>query len=45
MSKNNSLLTEEAIDFIACTEKGKKVPVCEILEILLCVFVLFYHGN
>ena len=25
-------ITEEAINFIACTEKRKKVPVCEMLE-------------
>ena len=25
-------MTEEAINFIACTEKRKKVPVCEMLE-------------
>ena len=44
LSKNNSLLTKEAINYIALTEKRKKVPVCEILEVL-CVFTLFYHGN
>ena len=27
LSKNNSFLTEEAINFIARTEKRKKVPV------------------
>ena len=32
LSKNNSFLTEEAINNIACTEKRKKVPVCEMLE-------------
>ena len=32
LSKNNSFLTEEAINFIARTEKRKKVPVCEMLE-------------
>ena len=41
LSKNNSFLTEEAINYIARTEQRKKVPVCDIL----CVFVLFYHGN
>ena len=30
--KNNSFLTEEAINFIARTEEKKKVPVCEMLE-------------
>ena len=32
LSKCNSFLTEEAINFIARTEKRKKVPVCEMLE-------------
>ena len=32
LSKSNSFLTEEAINFIARTEKRKKVPVCEMLE-------------
>ena len=32
LSKNNSFLTEEAINYIAPTEKRKKVPVSEILE-------------
>ena len=32
LSKNNSFLTEEAINYIACAEKRKKVPVCEMLE-------------
>ena len=32
ISKNNSLLTEEAIDFIACIEKRKKVSACEMLK-------------
>ena len=32
LSKNNSFLTEKAINFIAHTEKRKKVPVCEMLE-------------
>ena len=32
LSKNNGFLTEEAINFIARTEKRKKVPVCEMLE-------------
>ena len=31
-SKNNSFLTEEAINYIAHTEKRKKVQVCEMLE-------------
>ena len=39
LSKNNSFLTEEAINYIARTEKRKKVSVCAIL----CAFVLFYH--
>ena len=30
--KNNSFLTEEAINYIARTEKRKKIPVCEMLE-------------
>ena len=29
---DNSFLTEEAIDFIARTEKRKKVSACEMLE-------------
>ena len=32
MDLSNSFLTEEAINFIARTEKRKKVPVCEMLE-------------
>ena len=32
LSKNNSFLTEEAINFIARTDKRKKVPVCKMLE-------------
>ena len=32
LSKNNSFLTEEAINYIALTEKIKKVPVCEMLK-------------
>ena len=32
LSKNNSFLTEEAINYIARIEKRKKVPVCEMLE-------------
>ena len=32
LSKNNSFLTEEVINFIARTEKKKKVPVCKMLE-------------
>ena len=32
LSDNNSFLTEEAINYIARTEKRKKVPVCEMLE-------------
>ena len=32
LSKNNSFLTEEAINCIARTEKRKKVLVCEMLE-------------
>ena len=32
LSKNNSFLTEEAINYIVCAEKRKKVPVCEMLE-------------
>ena len=32
LSKNNSFLTEETINYIAHTEKRKKVPVCEMLE-------------
>ena len=31
-SKNNSFLIDEAINYIARTEKRKKVPVCEMLE-------------
>ena len=30
--KNNRFLTKEAINDIPCTEKGKKVPVCEMLQ-------------
>ena len=32
LSEKNNSLTEEAIDYIARTEKRKKVPVCEMLE-------------
>ena len=32
ISKNNSFSAEEAINFIAYTEKRKTVPVCEMLE-------------
>ena len=32
LSKYNIFLTEKAINFIARTEKRKKVPVCEMLE-------------
>ena len=32
ISKNNSFLTEEAVNFIAPTEKRKREPVCEMLE-------------
>ena len=32
LSKNNSFLTEEAINYISRTEKRKNVPVCEMLE-------------
>ena len=32
LSKNNSFLTEEAVNFIAPTEKRKREPVCEMLE-------------
>ena len=32
LSKNNSFLTEEVINFIVRTDKRKKVPVCETLE-------------
>ena len=32
LSEKNNFLTEEAIDYIARTEKRKKVPVCEMLE-------------
>ena len=32
LSKNNSFLTEEAINYIARTEKRNKVTVCEMLE-------------
>ena len=32
LSKNNTFLTEEAINFIAHNKKRKKVPVREMLE-------------
>ena len=32
LAKNNSFLTEEAINYLARTEKRKKVPACEMLE-------------
>ena len=32
LSEKNNFLTEEAINYIARTEKRKKVPECEILE-------------
>ena len=32
LSKNNSFLTEEAINCIACTEKRKRIPLSEMRE-------------
>ena len=32
LSKNNSLLTEEAISYITHTEKRNKAQVCEMFE-------------
>ena len=32
LSKSNSFLTEEAINYISRIEKRKKVPACEMLE-------------
>ena len=32
LSEKNNFLTEEAINYIARTEKRKKVPVCEMFE-------------
>ena len=32
LSKCNSFLTEEAINFIICTKKRKKVLVCEMFK-------------
>ena len=32
LSKNNSLLTDEAINYITHTEKRNKAQVCEMLE-------------
>ena len=32
LAKNNGFLTEEAINYIAGTEKRKKVPPCEMFE-------------
>ena len=32
LSKNNSFLTEEAINCVACTEKRKRVPLSEMRE-------------
>ena len=32
LSENNSFLTEEAINYIAGTEKRNTVPACEMLE-------------
>ena len=32
LSKNNSFLTEQVINFIVRTDKRKKVRVCETLE-------------
>ena len=42
LSKNNSFLTEEAINYIARTEKRKTVPVCKMLEsaVLLPFFLM-----
>ena len=47
LSKNNSFLTEEAINFIARTEKRKKVPVCEMLEssAFLSSFIMETEGK
>ena len=38
LSKNNGFLTEEAINFIAGTEKRKRVPVCEMRESAAILF-------
>ena len=42
LSKNNSFLTEKAINCIARTENRKTVPVCKILEsaALLSSFIM-----
>ena len=32
VSKNNRFSTQEAINFIPCTKRRKKVPVCEMFE-------------
>ena len=47
LSKNNSFLTEEAINNIARTEKRKKVPVCEMLEssAFLSSFIMETEGR
>ena len=29
LSKNNQVSTQEAINYIPCTEKRKKVPACK----------------
>ena len=44
LSKNNSFLTEEVINFIARTEK-KKEGTSLWNAWVLCVFVVFSHGN
>ena len=32
-SKNERFSTQEAINYIFCTKKGKKVPVCKMLPL------------
>ena len=43
LSKSNSFLIEESINFIARTEKERKYDKWNAW--VLCVFFLFYHGN
>ena len=40
LSKNNRFSAEEAKNYIPCTEKRKKVPVCEMLELSRSLSIL-----
>ena len=45
LSKNNSFLTAEAINLFYCSHREKKKGTRMWNAWVLCVFVLFYHGN